>query len=153
MIERVKRFVSEHRQGVLYLVFGGLTTLVSILTFALFNALLGDEKYLLSNLISWVIAVVFAFFTNKHLVFASRSNDIKILLSEGGKFLCARVFSLGLEELILWLMLDALTMNSLAILGVITGELIAKTVATVVVVIMNYVISKFIIFKKKQCFL
>ena len=149
MIKKIKAFVKEHRQGVLYLVFGALTTLVSILSFALFNALLGDDKYLVSNLISWVIAVIFAFFTNKHIVFASRSNDRKTLLSEGGKFLGARVISLGLEELILWLMLDILGMESLLLLGVITGEVIAKVVATVVVVAVNYLISKFIIFKKK----
>ena len=149
MIKKIKAFVKEHRQGVLYLVFGALTTLVSILSFAIFNALLGDERYLLSNLISWVIAVAFAFFTNKHLVFASKSNDKKTLLSEGGKFLGARVLSLGLEELILWMMLDLLGMESLIILGIVTGELIAKTVATVVVVAVNYLLSKFIIFKKK----
>lgn len=149
MIKKIKAFVKEHKEGVLYLVFGALTTLVSILSFALFNALLGDERYLISNLISWVIAVVFAFFTNKHLVFASRSNDKKTLLSEGGKFLGARVLSLGLEELILWMMLDLFGMESLLLLGIVTGEIIAKTVATVVVVVVNYFLSKFIIFKKK----
>ena len=149
MIKKIKAFVKEHKEGVLYLVFGALTTLVSILSFALFNALLGDERYLISNLISWVIAVVFAFFTNKHLVFASRSNDKKTLLSEGGKFLGARVLSLGLEELILWIMLDLFGIESLLLLGIVTGEIIAKTVATVVVVVVNYFLSKFIIFKKK----
>lgn len=149
MIKKIKQFVTEHRQGVLYLVFGGLTTLVSILSFALFNALLGDERYLLSNLLSWVLAVLFAFFTNKHLVFASRSNDKKTLLTEGGKFLGARLLSLGLEELILWIMLDLLAMENLVILTIITGELIAKVVATIVVVAVNYAISKFFIFKKK----
>ena len=149
MIKKIKAFVKEHKEGVLYLVFGALTTLVSILSFALFNALLGDERYLISNLISWVIAVVFAFFTNKHLVFASRSNDKKTLLSEGGKFLGARVLSLGLEELILWMMLDLFGMESLLLLGIVTGEIIAKTVATVVVVVVNYFLSKFIIFKKR----
>ena len=150
MIKKIKQFVTEHRQGVLYLVFGGLTTLVSILSFALFNALLGDERYLLSNLLSWVLAVLFAFFTNKHLVFASRSNDKKTLLTEGGKFLGARLFSLGLEELILWIMLDLLAMENLVILTIITGELIAKVVATIVVVAVNYAISKFFIFKKNK---
>ena len=84
------------------------------------------------------------------MVFASRSNDRKTLLSEGGKFLGARILSLGLEELILWLMLDVFAMESLVIFGFITGEIIAKTVATVVVVIVNYAISKFIIFNKKS---
>ena len=149
MIKKIKAFVKEHKEGVLYLVFGALTTLISILSFAIFNALLGDERYLLSNLISWVISVAFAFFTNKHLVFASKSNDKKTLLSEGGKFLGARVLSLGLEELILWIMLDLFGMESLLLLGIVTGEIIAKTVATVVVVVVNYFLSKFIIFKKK----
>ena len=149
MIKKIKAFVNEHREGVLYLVFGGLTTVVSIASFAIFNAILGDDRYLISNLISWIIAVIFAFFTNKSFVFSSKANDKKTLLAEGGKFLSARVLSLGFEELILWLMLDLCGMGSLVILGFITGEMISKTVATVVVIIANYFISKFFVFKKK----
>lgn len=148
MIEKLKKFAVAHKEALLYLLFGGLTTLVSILTFAIINQLLGDERYLLSNLISWVIAVVFAFFTNKHLVFASKKNDKKTLLSEGGKFLGARVLSLGLEELILWMMLDVMGLSGFA-LAFLDGEIISKTVATVFVVVANYFFSKFIIFKKK----
>ena len=149
MIKKIKAFISEHREGVLYLLFGGLTTVVSIVSFAIFNAILGDDMYLISNLISWIIAVVFAFFTNKNFVFSSKANDKKTLLTEGGKFLSARVLSLGLEELILWLMLDVLGMSSLILISFITGEIIAKTVATIAVVIANYFISKFFVFKKK----
>ena len=148
MIEKLKKFAVAHKEALLYLLFGALTTLVSILTFAIFNRLLGEERYLLSNLISWVIAVVFAFFTNKHLVFASKENDKKTLLSEGGKFLGARVLSLGLEELILWLMLDVMGLSGFA-LAFLDGEIISKTAATVFVVVANYFFSKFIIFKKK----
>lgn len=148
MIEKLKKFAVAHKEALLYLLFGALTTLVSILTFAIFNQLLGDERYLLSNLISWVIAVVFAFFTNKHLVFASKKNVKKTLLSEGGKFLGARVLSLGLEELILWMMLDVMGLSGFA-LAFLDGEIISKTVATVFVVVANYFFSKFIIFKKK----
>ena len=149
MIERIKRFAKAHNLELLYLLFGALTTVVSILSFAIFNFVFGDERYLISNLLSWIIAVVFAFFTNKHLVFASKANDKKTLLSEGGKFLGARVLSFSLEELILWLMLDVLGMESLLILGFIKGEIIAKTIATITVVIVNYFISKYIVFKKK----
>ena len=123
--------------------------MVSIVSFAIFNAILGEDMYLISNLISWIIAVVFAFFTNKNFVFSSKANDRKTLLTEGGKFLSARVLSLGLEELILWLMLDVLGMSSLILISFITGEIIAKTVATIAVVIANYFISKFFVFKKK----
>lgn len=149
MIKKIKAFISEHREGVLYLLFGGLTTVVSIVSFAIFNAILGDDMYLISNLISWIIAVVFAFFTNKNFVFSSKANDRKTLLTEGGKFLSARVLSLGLEELILWLMLDAFGMSSFILISFITGEIIAKTVATIAVVIANYFISKFFVFKKE----
>lgn len=149
MIERIKRFAKAHNLELLYLLFGALTTVVSILSFAIFNFVFGDERYLISNLLSWIIAVVFAFFTNKHLVFASKANDKKTLLSEGGKFLGARVLSFSLEELILWLMLDVLGMESLLILGFIKGEIIAKTIATITVVIVNYFVSKYIVFKKK----
>lgn len=149
MIERIKRFAKAHNLELLYLLFGALTTVVSILSFAIFNFVFGDERYLISNLLSWIIAVVFAFFTNKHLVFASKANDKKTLLSEGGKFLGARVLSFSLEELILWLMLDVLGMESLLILGFIKGEIIAKTIATIAVVIVNYFVSKYVVFKKK----
>ena len=148
MIEKLKKFAKANKEALLYLLFGALTTLVSILTFAIFNRLLGEERYLLSNLIAWVIAVFFAFFTNKHLVFASRANDKKTLLSEGGKFLGARVLSLGLEELILWLMLDVMGLAGFTLVFM-DGEVISKTVATVFVVVANYFFSKFIIFKKK----
>ena len=148
MIEKLKKFANAHKEALLYLLFGALTTLVSILTFAIFNRLLGEERYLLSNLISWVIAVIFDFFTNKHLVFASRANDKKTLLSEGGKFLVARVLSLGLEELILWLMLDVMGLAGFTLVFM-DGEVISKTVATVFVVVANYFFSKFINFKKK----
>ncbi len=148
MADKLKEFANKHKEALLYLLFGGLTTLVSILSFAIFNSLLGEDKYLISNLISWVISVIFAFFTNKNFVFSSKATDRKTLLSEGGKFLSARVVSLGLEELILWLMLDVFGLADFA-LAFLDGETISKTVATVFVVMANYFFSKFIIFKKK----
>lgn len=149
MTDKLKKFARKHKEALLYLLFGGLTTLVSILSFAIFNSLLGEERYLISNLISWIIAIIFAFFTNKNFVFLSKANDKKTLLSEGGKFLSARVVSLGLEELILWLMLDVLGLAGFA-LAFLDGEIISKTVATVFVVVANYFFSKFIVFKKSE---
>lgn len=151
MIDKIIAFAKRHREELLYLLFGGLTTLISLVSFAIFNAALGDELYLVSNLISCVLSVIFAFFTNKNFVFLSKANDKKTLLSEGGKFFGARVFSLGLEELILWLMLDVFGLASFAFTFIftLTGEIIAKAVATVIVVVTNYFISKFLVFKKK----
>ncbi|MBQ9733575.1 MAG: GtrA family protein, partial [Clostridia bacterium] len=130
--------------GILYLIFGGLTTLISILSFWLFSLMLGEERYLLSNFLSWVLAVIFAFVTNKTLVFGSKKTDKSTLLREGLEFLGARVFSLGLEEGGLWLLLDAFGMALLP-----SGDLIAKVIMSVIVILVNYFLSKFIIFKKK----
>lgn len=144
MIEKLKAIYKAHKEGILYLIFGGLTTLISILSFWLFSLMLGEERYLLSNFLSWVLAVIFAFVTNKTLVFGSKKTDKSTLLREGLEFLGARVFSLGLEEGGLWLLLDAFGMAHLP-----SGDLIAKVIMSVIVILVNYFLSKFIIFKKK----
>ena len=144
MTEKLKAIYKAHKEGILYLIFGGLTTLISILSFWLFSLMLGEEKYLLSNFLSWVLAVIFAFVTNKTLVFGSKKTDRSTLLREGLEFLGARVFSLGLEEGGLWLLLDAFGMALLP-----SGDLIAKVIMSVIVILVNYFLSKFIIFKKK----
>lgn len=144
MTEKLKAIYKAHKEGILYLIFGGLTTLISILSFWLFSLMLGEERYLLSNFLSWVLAVIFAFVTNKTLVFGSKKTDKSTLLREGLEFLGARVFSLGLEEGGLWLLLDAFGMALLP-----SGDLIAKVIMSVIVILVNYFLSKFIIFKKK----
>ncbi len=144
MIEKIKALYKAHKEGILYLLFGGLTTLISILSFWLFSLMLGEELYLISNLISWVLAVAFAFVTNKLWVFCSEATDKKTLLREIPEFIGARLFSLGLEELGLWLALDILGMSAIP-----SGDLIAKVILQVVVIVLNYFLSKFIIFKKK----
>ena len=137
-----------------YLVFGVLTTVVSLVTFKLFDVLLGKNLYLLSNVLSWVISVAFAFVTNKLWVFESKSWQGKTVLKEGVSFAGARLFSLGVEELGLWLLISVLAMGEMTPIKLfgfsINGNLIAKTIMQVVVVIMNYVFSKFVIFKKKE---
>jgi putative flippase GtrA len=144
MIEKLKAIYKAHKEGILYLIFGGLTTLISIISFWLFSLMLGEESYLLSNFLSWVLAVIFAFVTNKTLVFGSKKTDKSTLLREGLEFLGARVFSLGLEEGGLWLLLDIFGMALLP-----SGDLIAKVIMSVIVILVNYFLSKFIIFKKK----
>ncbi|MEE1074448.1 MAG: GtrA family protein [Acutalibacteraceae bacterium] len=62
-----------------YLFFGFLTTLISILTFGIFNAALGEKLYLISNIFSWVISVAFAFVSNKIYVFLSLDWNVNIL--------------------------------------------------------------------------
>lgn len=139
------------KEIVLYIVFGVLTTLVNFVAFWLIQKT--GINYLINNAISWIIAVAFAYVTNKLFVFDSKSWAIKLVAKEASEFLIARLFSFGIEEGGLWLMVDILGMKklSLDLLGqAINGELIAKVILAIIVVILNYIFSKFIIFKKEK---
>ena len=136
-----------------YLFFGFLTTLISILTFGLFNTALGEKLYLINNIFSWVMSIAFAFVTNKIYVFRSLEWNVKILRTELFGFVGARIFSLVLEEAGLFLLIDIMKFNSFetTVLSFsITGGFISKIIMQIVVVITNYFFSKFIIFKKSN---
>lgn len=139
------------KEGILYLVFGVLTTLVSIFTYWLFSQFIENE--LLANAFALTITILFAFVTNKLFVFESKSWKGEQLLRELPSFLGARLVSALFEELGMFIFLVALDFNkhSISILGFkITGDLIIKAALTFVVIILNYFFSKFIVFKKKK---
>lgn len=125
------------KELVLYVVFGALTTAVSFVSYYACNTMLSIH-YLASNIVSWILAVLFAYITNKLFVFESKGLSKKELAREFFAFIAARLVSLGMEELGLWLMIGALHWN----------ENLAKLIMQVVVVIANYVFSKLLIFKK-----
>lgn len=152
-MKRIKEFISSHKELLLYLVFGVLTTLVNFVAYALFELILTAELYLVTNVIAWVIAVVFAYITNKLFVFESKSWALAVLAKEIPEFVGARVFSLLVEEAGLWLLVDVIGLSkfeTVILSFTLTGAMIAKIILAVVVVIMNYFFSKFIIFKKKN---
>jgi putative flippase GtrA len=152
----IKNLIIKYKELIVYVIFGAGATLVNFISYKIFNVLFGVEFYLVSNGFAWFISVVFAYICNKLFVFESKKWGKDELSSEIPKFLGARVFSLIIEELGLILFIDLLNFNefSKAIFGFnITGELIAKTIMSVIVIILNYFFSKFIIFarsKKKQ---
>lgn len=122
---------------VMYLVFGVLTTVVDWVAYRILR--LSGLGYMFSNVVAWAAAVVFAFVTNKFMVFNSKSVDRLIIIKEFISFVGARVFSLLLQLAGIELMIDYANIN----------EYIAKAVMTVVVVVCNYVFSKLFIFKDK----
>ena len=153
MTGEIKSYINSHKELISYLFFGILTTLVNFLAFRGFSFLLGDELYLVTNIIAWIIAVIFAYLTNKLFVFESKSFAAEVLLREASEFCGARIFSLLVEEIGLWLLVDVFGMSGISIcLGGfnITGQLIAKATLAVIVVIMNYFFSKLIIFANKE---
>lgn len=149
---KIKALFVKYKELITYVIFGVATTVVNFVFFKLFNVLLGEEYYLISNSIAWVLSVIFAYITNKLWVFESKSWKMGVLLKEIPAFFAARVFSFLLEEAGLWLFVDMLHFDrhTITLLGItIGGKMIAKIILAVIVVILNYIFSKWIIFRKK----
>lgn len=130
-------FYKKNKEVLLYLFFGGLAFIVSIATYAFFNVTLGINE-LIANVISWVITVAFAFFTNRIWVFNSPTNGAKEFMSQLISFFGGRVVTLIIEEVILLTFITWLGFPSMII----------KVIAQVVVIVLNYVISKLVVFRK-----
>ena len=150
---KIKELILKYKEIIIYLVFGVLTTAVNFVAFWILSKLLGEDLYLLNNAIAWVVSVVFAFVTNKLFVFNSKSWALKTAGKELVEFVGARVFSFGIEEGGMWIFIDLLNFGAkgITIFGIfISGQIIVKLILAVIVVVLNYFFSKFIIFKNKK---
>ena len=129
----------NNKEVLLYLIFGVLTTAVNFIVYTFFTrSLLVDE--LISNIFAWVFAVTFAYVTNKKYVFSSKTTNVKQLTKELSSFFIARLFSLGVDMSIMYVGIRVL----------FVFDMYVKLFSQVVIVILNYVLSKFIIFKKED---
>lgn len=137
-MEKLRALLREHRELVSYVFWGGMTTLVNYAVYFLLTRRF-DVYYAYANAGAWVVAVLFAFFVNKLFVFRSQAWG-RTALRELGQMAAARAFSLLLEQGILMLFVEAFHCPD--------GPV--KLVSNVVVVVVNYVLSKWIIFKPKQ---
>lgn len=134
-LNRFYGLFQKNRSVLLYLFFGGLTTLVSIGSFVVFQLFCHE---LLANLLSWVCAVAFAYVTNRIWVFQSQARGSEIW-GELGAFVGGRLLSLGVEEAVLLVFVTWLQLPGTQI----------KILAQILVLIINYVISKLLVFRKK----
>ncbi len=147
-----KIFSSNIREIVVYLVVGVLTTVISWVSYALFEMLLSgviESSVILAsvaNVLSWIIAVAFAFITNKLWVFESKSFKASLVFKEAGAFVVSRLATGCLE----WFGLPLLMLIGFnqAIFGI--EGMVAKVLISVLVIILNYVFSKLFVFKKKE---
>lgn len=128
-------FYKKHKEVLLYLLFGGLTTVVSIASFALFLWLGINE--LIANVLSWILAVLFAYVTNRTWVFADKAHTRAGILREIASFFGGRIVTLLIEESILAVFITWLGLPAMWV----------KVAAQVVVILLNYVISKFFVFR------
>lgn len=134
----MKRLWEKYREYILYLLFGGVTTVINYGVYALCGHVF-HFGVVPSNIIAWIFAVIAAFITNKLWVFESRSFALKTVGKEFAEFVLARLLTMVIETALLWIFVDQLHFN----------DLIMKIITSIIVVILNYIFSKFIIFKKK----
>lgn len=137
MYAKGKELYRKYKEIINYLFFGGLSFVVSMVTYYLARIWF---DYLMSNLISWIIAVIFAYVTNKLFVFASKVEDKGKLLREFCTFVTSRIFTLLLETFVMYIMIDLMHIN----------DIVVKVIAQIIVILTNYILSKLIIFKKKK---
>lgn len=154
-MNKIKKLVKSlvNKETILYIVFGVLTTVVSFVSLKVFDTIFESRFYLLSNTFSWLLSVAFAYVTNKLFVFESKSWSLSVLKKEIPSFLTARIASYFIEQGGLWLFMDIIGFKGKVFDFVIiklSGLMTAKIILSVVVVIINYVLSKFIIFAKKS---
>ncbi|MGI6004842.1 MAG: GtrA family protein [Christensenellales bacterium] len=138
MIQWIRDRYTRHRELVLYLIFGALTTLVNIASFFLLN--LTGLHYMASTVIAWMVSVLFAYVTNRKYVFGSGVRGFGPVLLEMAKFFAMRGVSGGFDVLAMFVMVDLLSVQ----------ENIAKLLSNVIVIILNYVFSKLFIFRKSE---
>jgi len=144
LTESCRRILKDDREVIMYLFFGGLTTIVSWASYALFVHL-GIEINV-SNILSWFCGVMFAFTTNKWFVFVSRSISAKTLLYELGSFFSARIFT----GIVAWVLFPILIFIGLDQSLFNTDGFLAKIITSFVEIVLNWLFSKYVVFRKKD---
>ena len=139
-INTIKGLYLEYKEIINYLIFGVLSTVVNFASYFIFAKLFHIDEVVSSGL-SWFCAVLFAYITNKIFVFESKTETVKEFIKEMMSFFACRVLSGILCDVGTFaLMVKVLNIN----------DIIAKIVTQIMVVILNYVLSKLVIFKKKS---
>lgn len=133
------KLLIKYKELILYLFFGGCTTLINIIVYYLM-ARMGDISTIPATVAAWVVSVAFAYVTNRIWVFESKNKGIKAILKEFEAFVACRLISGVLDVIIMWLFVDMLAMN----------DMVIKIISNIIVIIINYIASKCFIFKKRE---
>ena len=139
-MKKIKELYYKYEEIISYLIVGGLTTVVSLATYYLLVYTILNPKEAvelqIANIISWIASVTFAYFTNRKYVFKTKE---KISFNEGINFYLSRVSTLLLDMLMMYIFVSVLRFD----------DKIIKLIVQIIVIVLNYVLSKFIVFKKK----
>ena len=137
-MKRVLKIYKNHKEGINYLIFGGLTTILSLIVYYFLTWTILNPKNAIqlqiANILSWVCGFLFAYFTNRKFVFASKSEKV---LKEFLSFFLSRISTLLLDMLIMFVFVTVLKYN----------DAVFKIVSQMLVIISNYILSKIFVFK------
>lgn len=130
----------KHREIIAYVICGGATTLVSLVTYYLFAEFIFNVnnafELQVTNVLSWIISVAFAFVTNRIFVFQSKASPKK----EFFKFYIARIGTLLIDMLLMYLFVTLASFD----------DMVVKTIVQIVVIVLNYVFGKMLVFKGEK---
>ncbi len=139
MKEKIIKIYNKHKKIINYLFFGVCTTIVNILSYYVLSHVL-NLSIMFSTIIAWVLAVLFAYITNRKWVFTSKAKNSKDILLEIFDFFSCRLATGLIDILLMFIFVEKLQFN----------DVLIKIVANIVVIILNYVLSKLVIFKEKD---
>ena len=133
---KISAMIKKYEEIIRYGFFGVLTTIVNFIVFYYFNSVL-ETSYILANALAIFISIVFAYFTNRSFVFQQKQ---KMSLKEAVNFYLSRLSTLGIDMIMMYVLVTLLDFN----------DKIIKLIVQVVVIVLNYVFSKFFVFNKKE---
>lgn len=133
--DELDNLYKKYKEVIDYIIVGALTTFVSIASYWVLRLIINN--YMINTIISWICAVLFAFFANRKYVFRSKSDKI---LDEFSKFVGCRILTLGMEIVLMYVFVSLFKIN----------DMIAKIILQVIILILNYVFSKFFVFVKTK---
>ena len=141
LINKCLDIYKKHKEGFNYLIFGGLTTLLSLLVYyaVTFTFLNPDNtiELQIANILSWIFGFLFAYFTNRKYVFESKNKKVS---EEFFKFFLSRISTLLLDMAIMFVFVTFLKFN----------DKVFKIISQVLVILSNYILSKLLVFKKNE---
>ncbi len=132
---KLRNMYKKHEEVLNYLIVGGTTTIVSILSYMILREVINN--YIINTILSWITAVLYAYITNRLFVFKSKN---KKLISEISKFFTCRLLTLGIEIVVMFALVDLIRMN----------DALAKTLVQFIVLTSNYLFSKIFVFKRPK---
>ncbi len=135
-MKKIIDLYKKYEEIINYLIVGGMTTLVSIGVYALCTKCF-HINYMIANVVSWIISVLFAYITNRIFVFKSKSENI---ILEVYQFFKYRIFSFLIEIFLMYVFVELISID----------DMISKVIVQIIVIVLNYVFSKLFVFKKES---